>query len=96
MTLAALPTSGLLLGVGIALLNLIAFGACLWDKRRATTGGPRVPEATLLGLALVGGSPGLLLGMLLARHKTRKAAFLLPLAGIVALQLAAAWWILQR
>lgn len=95
MTLAALPSMALLLGASVALLSLIAFAACVWDKRQAIAGWPRVPEATLLGLALVGGSPGLLLGMALARHKTRKTAFLAPLAGIVLLQAAAAWWLLR-
>lgn len=77
----------------VALLSLAAFAACLWDKSRAARGARRVPEATLLGLALLGGSPGLALGMLAARHKTRKPGFLLRFAGVVALQLVllAAW-----
>lgn len=93
---AGLPSFFLALLAGIALLSLIAFAACVWDKRQAVAGRPRVPEATLLGLALAGGSPGLLLGMVVARHKTRKPAFLAPFAGIVALQLVVAWWFLLR
>lgn len=95
MTLAALPSTALLLAASVALVSLIAFAACVWDKRQAIAGRPRVPEATLLGLALAGGSPGLLLGMVLARHKTRKTAFLAPLALIVLLQAAALWWLLR-
>lgn len=79
----------------VAALSLLALAACALDKARAVRGGPRVPERTLLGLALAGGSPGLLLGMAVLRHKTRKLAFLLRLAGIVALQAAALWWLLR-
>lgn len=93
---AGLPSFYLAVFAGIFLLSLIAFAACVWDKRQAIAGRPRVPEATLLGLALVGGSPGLLLGMVLVRHKTRKPAFLAPFVGIMALQLAAAWWFVLR
>jgi uncharacterized membrane protein YsdA (DUF1294 family) len=75
--------------------SLVAFALAVWDKARARRGGARVPERVLLAVALVGGSPGLLLAMILFRHKTRKVAFLVPLALIVALQAAAAWWILR-
>jgi uncharacterized membrane protein YsdA (DUF1294 family) len=71
--------------------SALAFAAAVWDKARAARAMDRVRERTLLGLAAVGGSPGLLLAMLLVRHKTRKARFLLPLAAIVALQVALIW-----
>lgn len=80
----------------VALLSLAALAACVWDKSRAVRGARRVPEATLLGLAIVGGSPGLAVGMLAVRHKTRKATFLLPFAAIVALQAAVLWWLFLR
>lgn len=77
----------------VAAWSVLAFGACALDKARAQRGRKRVPERALLGLALVGGSPGLLTGMVLVRHKTRKTAFLLPLALILVAQaLALAWW----
>ncbi len=60
------------------------------DKRRAGLGERRVPEAVLLGLALVGGSPAAAVAMLILRHKTRKASFLLKFAAVVALQVALA------
>jgi uncharacterized membrane protein YsdA (DUF1294 family) len=52
-----------------------------------------VSEATLLGVALIGGSPGAFVAMMLFRHKTSKPAFLVPFALIVALQvgLVVAW-----
>ncbi|MCA1813362.1 MAG: DUF1294 domain-containing protein [Halobacteriales archaeon] len=82
-------------GAWVGLLSLAALAACVLDKGRAVRGLTRVPERTLLLLALAGGSPGLLLGMLAVRHKTRKAAFLLPLAGVLAVQAALLWLVLR-
>lgn len=56
------------------------------DKRRAVAGEWRIAEADLLGLALIGGSPGALLARRLFRHKTRKEPFSTLLLVIVALQ----------
>lgn len=79
----------------VAAASLVALVLCVADKRAARLGRSRVPERVLLGAALVGGTPGLVAGMLLARHKTRKPAFLLPLAAIVALQAAVAYYVLR-
>ena len=72
---------------GMNLLLFVLMGA---DKRAAIARRRRVPETTLLALAVLGGSLGGLLGMLLFRHKTRKPAFRigLPLILIVQLLLA--------
>ncbi|WP_076068993.1 DUF1294 domain-containing protein [Sphingomonas montana] len=45
------------------------------DKERARAGLRRVPETTLLWLALIGGTPGAFLARHLFRHKTRKQPF---------------------
>lgn len=58
------------------------------DKQRAIAGGRRVPEGSLLGLALIGGSPGALLARQWFRHKTRKEPFSSQLQGIVVVQAA--------
>lgn len=62
--------------VWLAAWSLLALLLCGMDKASARKGGRRISERTLLLTALVGGSLGLLLGMILFRHKTRKASFL--------------------
>jgi uncharacterized membrane protein YsdA (DUF1294 family) len=59
------------------------------DKARAQNGERRIPEADLLTLAIMGGSPGALLARRLFRHKTQKEPFSTMLLVIVALQLGA-------
>ena len=60
------------------------------DKLRARAGERRIPEADLLVLAAIGGSPGAFLGRHLFRHKTRKQPFSTQLMLIAALQVGAA------
>lgn len=73
----------------VASWSVVALAAVALDKRAAKRGARRTPEATLLGLALVGGSPGLALGMLAFRHKTRKASFLARFAFVLIAQAVA-------
>ena len=59
-------------------LAAINFTTCVvygLDKGRAKSGKWRIPERTLLLLALAGGSLGALAGMIMFRHKTRKPKF---------------------
>ena len=75
-----------LAGVNLALLVLMG-----WDKAAAIRGSRRVPEQTLLALAVIGGSSGGILGMLLFRHKTKKSAFALGFPIIFLCQAALAY-----
>ena len=52
-------------------INALEFFLMGWDKRQARKGGRRTPEKTFFLLALLGGSPGAILGMYAFRHKTK-------------------------
>ena len=84
--------------VALLAINLLTYGAFAWDKRRASVSGRRVPETTLLQLALIGGSPAAKLAQRRLRHKTRKMPFAARLNGIIAVQVvllaASALWVL--
>lgn len=69
-------------------VNVAACTLAVFDKGIAGKGATRVPEAVLWGVALIGGSAGLILAMHFFRHKIRKAKFMLALIAILALQVA--------
>jgi uncharacterized membrane protein YsdA (DUF1294 family) len=69
------------------LLNAWTFVMFGWDKIQAEKFRWRVSEATLLQLALFGGSLGAYAGRALFRHKTRKQPFNSRLQNIVMIQL---------
>ena len=71
----------------LVLINAAAFVLMLADKQKARRGVWRIPEATLLGVAILGGSVGAIAGMELFRHKTRHWKFKLGLPLILALQM---------
>ncbi len=77
------------LTIVIALLapNLVNFLAMGIDKRLARQGAFRTPESVFFCLAIIGGSIGGLLGMLVFHHKTRKWKFRIGMPAILALQL---------
>lgn len=58
----------------ISFVNFIMYGA---DKRAAMRGKWRIPERVLLGASLCGGALGGIFGMIVFRHKTKKAAFII-------------------
>ena len=74
---------------GLLLVNCWTVTRFWQDKMRAQAGERRIPEAELLGLALIGGSPGALLARRIFRHKTRKEPFSTNLQLIAELQLGA-------
>jgi uncharacterized membrane protein YsdA (DUF1294 family) len=75
---------------GLLLVNALTVLSFWEDKQRAIAGERRIRESDLLGLALIGGSPGALLARRLFRHKTRKEPFSTQLLVIVVLQVGAA------
>ena len=71
----------------LLLVNLLTIQRFWSDKRRAVAGARRIPEADLLWLAALGGSPGALLARRAFRHKTRKEPFGTRLLLICAVQI---------
>jgi uncharacterized membrane protein YsdA (DUF1294 family) len=59
----------------LVLINVVTITRFWQDKQRAMAGERRISESDLLGLALIGGSPGALLARSWFRHKTRKQPF---------------------
>lgn len=59
----------------------------LVDKEKARKNLWRIPESTLLTVAIMGGSVGCLAGMRLFHHKTRKPKFYIGIPVILAIQL---------
>lgn len=73
----------------LLIVNAIGFVLMLGDKRMAQKKLWRIPEATLMTVAAIGGSIGSLIGMYTFRHKTRHVKFTLGIPAILAVQVAA-------
>ena len=72
----------------LLIINAIGFALMLVDKLKAKRGAWRIPEATLMGVAAIGGSVGALAGMYTFRHKTRHLKFTLGIPVILIVQIA--------
>ena len=68
-------------------INALGFLIMLADKEKAKKRLWRIPEATLLTVAALGGSIGCLVGMKVFHHKTRKPKFYIGIPVTLALQL---------
>lgn len=78
----------------LLIINAAGFLFMLADKWKAKKNRWRIPEATLMTVAVLGGSIGSLLGMYTVRHKTKHLKFTLGIPLILAVQIVAAVWIL--
>jgi len=76
--------------VYLLLINAAGFLLMLTDKYKAKKNLWRIPEATLMAVAVIGGSLGSLLGMQLVRHKTKHLKFALGIPLILAIQIVLA------
>ena len=76
--------------VYLFLINAIGFILMLVDKWKAKKNKWRIPEKTLMIVAVIGGSIGSLLGMYTFRHKTQHPKFTIGIPFILALQIVLA------
>ncbi len=70
----------------LMLINLAAFIMYGVDKQKAVRHKWRIPERTLIGIAVFGGSLGALLGMKAFHHKTKHRKFTVGVPAIIAVQ----------
>lgn len=75
-------------------LNLLTFIIYGIDKFKAKKAKWRIPESTLLLLAVIGGSIGAWLGLQVWRHKTQHKIFYIGIPMILTLQVIATIYIL--
>lgn len=73
-------------------INAWGFLLMLADKHRARKNLWRIPEKRLMLPAFLGGSLGVMLGMYLARHKTKHPKFSIGVPVIFAIQIV--FWVL--
>ena len=74
----------------LAIVNLVAFVMYGVDKAKARANKWRIPEATLILVALIGGSIGAFAGMHIFRHKTKKPKFFILVPLFIVIHVAAA------
>ncbi len=67
--------AAIIYGITILILNAVAFILMGFDKFKAKRQEQRVPEATFMLLGALGGAVGILLGMIIFKHKTSKRKF---------------------
>ena len=79
-----------MLYIYLILVNAVAFFLMLADKQKAKKKQWRIPEATLMASALIGGSIGALAGMYTFRHKTKHPKFTVGIPLILAVQVGIA------
>ena len=75
----------------LILINIFAFALMGVDKSRAKKHAWRISEKALFLSAIVGGSIGAILGMMLFRHKTKHWYFVIGMPFILVLQILLLW-----
>lgn len=71
----------------LLLINALGYFLMLLDKEKAIKKQWRVPERTLITVAVLGGSIGSLLGMYTVRHKTLRPKFTIGIPVILSIQI---------
>lgn len=71
----------------LVIINAAGFLFMLIDKRKAQKNLWRIPERTIMSIAVSGGSIGVLLGMNIFRHKTKHLKFTIGVPVILSVQI---------
>ena len=86
----------IILGAYFALINVFAFINMGMDKWKAKTGRWRTSEWHLMVPGILGGIFGVLAGMKVFRHKTRKISFQIPIIVIILLNIVYWYFLYMR
>ena len=81
--------------VCLVIMNIMGFLAMGLDKAKAKAKAWRIPEKTLLGIAIMGGGLGVLLGMETFRHKTKHWYFKYGVPVILMMEIAAVLYFME-
>ncbi|MBE6086657.1 MAG: DUF1294 domain-containing protein [Clostridium beijerinckii] len=71
----------------LLVINILGFLIMFIDKQRAIHKEWRIPEKTLIGISIFGGSIGMLIGMSSFRHKTKHKKFTIGVPFILLMQI---------
>ena len=85
-------TTEQLILIYLVAINVVTFFMYGIDKWKAKRSKWRISEATLLGMAVIGGSIGAWLGMRVWHHKTMHKKFQLGIPLIIVAQIALMIW----
>ena len=85
-----------LLIIYLAIINILGFFAMGIDKERAQKKCWRIPQKTLLAIAIIGGGLGTWLGMYMFRHKTKHNYFVKIVSVVMIIQMALLFVFLWR
>lgn len=80
----------------LLIINALAFLLMYADKRKAQKNLWRIPEKTLLGAALIGGSLGAMAGMQIFRHKTQHLKFVIGIPTMLTGHILLLIWLFCR
>ncbi len=89
-------TTEQLILIYLVAMNVVTFFMYGIDKWKAKRSKWRISEATLLGLAVIGGSIGAWLGMKVWHHKTMHKKFQFGIPMIIVAQVAMIIWLSSR
>lgn len=84
-----------IIAIYMALINIFAFGLCIYDKRAAIRKRYRISEKKLFGISIIGGALGMFAGMLIVRHKTRHWYFMVFIPLFILVHVALILYILH-